>query len=254
MKQPRGDVDIGDRADAAQQREQREAADHAEAAIAIGAVGDLVVEQEIARHRDDRRRRSGSRRNSPSRQPSIRPASTSRWTTRPTRRSRRTARSGSAARRRSRDGRRGRENRGRPAATVSIRRPGAGETRRGLDDLQAAAGGQHDVDEDLEAVGRKPRREARDDLAANHEEAAHRIADRDPGHAAEEPGAEVAQLLARRREAARRRLVGDARADRQIAARPRRAPRTFSAGSFRRAADRRRSPRRSRRSTTATPR
>ena len=87
-----------------------------------------------------------------------------------------------------------------------------------FDDLEAAAGGQHDIDEDLEAVGRKPRREPRDDVAADHEEAAHRIADRDPGHAAEEPGAEVAELLARRRQAARRRLVGDARADREIAA------------------------------------
>ena len=42
-------------ADAAQQREQQKAPDQPEAAIAIGAVGDLVVEREIARHRRDRR-------------------------------------------------------------------------------------------------------------------------------------------------------------------------------------------------------
>ena len=95
------------------------------------------------------------------------------------------------------------------------------EDVRDLDDFQAAAAGEDDVDENLEAVGRKPRREARDDLAADHEEAAHRIADRGAGQAPKEPGAEVAQLLARRREAARRRRVGDARADGQIAARGR---------------------------------
>ena len=43
-----------------------------------------------------------------------------------------------------------------------------------------------------------------DDLAADHEEAAHRIADRRSRQQAEEPGAEFAELLARRRQAARR--------------------------------------------------
>src|SRR5271168_4699652 len=44
LKQPRRDIDIGDRADAAEQREQQKAADHSEAAITVGAVGNFVVE------------------------------------------------------------------------------------------------------------------------------------------------------------------------------------------------------------------
>ena len=86
-----------------------------------------------------------------------------------------------------------------------------------LDDLQPPAGRQHDVDQDLEPVRRQARRKLRDRLAADHEEAAHRIADRHSRQQAEEPRAELAELLARRRQAARRGLVGDPRADRQLA-------------------------------------
>ena len=86
-----------------------------------------------------------------------------------------------------------------------------------FDDLQPSGGRQHDVDQDLEPVGRQPRRQPGDDRPADHEEAAHRIADRRAGELTEAPGAELAEPLARRRQAARRIGVGDPRADRQIA-------------------------------------
>ena len=123
-----------------------------------------------------------------------------------------------------------------------------------LDDLQLAGRGEDEVDEDLEAVRRQTRREPGDDLAPRHEEAAHRVGDVDAGDAAKEPGAEIAELLARRREAAGRRFVGDARADGEVAfARGERRVH-FRQDALRRAAGRRRSRRRNRRSRTASPR
>ena len=49
-----------------------------------------------------------------------------------------------------------------------------------FDNLQTAAGRKDNVDQDLEAVGRKTRSQARDDFAPNHEEPAHRIGDGGP--------------------------------------------------------------------------
>ena len=92
------------------------------------------------------------------------------------------------------------------------------EDIRDFDGLQPAARREHDIDQDLEALGRKTRRQSRDRLALEHEEAAHGIADGRPGDLAKEPGAELAQLLARRRQADRGIGVGDARSDREIAA------------------------------------
>ena len=74
------------------------------------------------------------------------------------------------------------------------------EPIRDFDNLQFAAGRKNHVDQDLETVGRKTRRQTRDDLAPDHEEAAHRIGDGRPRDSPEEPGAHVAQPLPGRRE------------------------------------------------------
>ena len=51
--EPRSDVYIGDRPDAASKRKTRKASDRAEATVPVRAIGDFVVQNEVARHRDD---------------------------------------------------------------------------------------------------------------------------------------------------------------------------------------------------------
>ena len=98
-----------------------------------------------------------------------------------------------------------------------------------FDDLQIRRARRGSRRPDLEAVRRRRGAKRGDGLAADHEEAAHRVANVGSRDAAEEPGAEYRSASARRRQTLGRFVVGDAGADRRDC-RARRAPRTSSAG------------------------
>jgi hypothetical protein len=54
LVKPGGDIDVGERADAASEREPGKPGDHVQALVSISPIGDFIVEDEIARHRDKR--------------------------------------------------------------------------------------------------------------------------------------------------------------------------------------------------------
>ncbi len=111
-----------------------------------------------------------------------------------------------------------RPRKSRPTRGVSFDSPAVAFAKSvgNLDDAQLPARRQDHVDQDLEAVRRQSRRQPRDDVAPDHEKAAHRVGDARAGDPVEEPPAEVAELLPRRRQAALR-PVAHPRADREIA-------------------------------------
>ena len=218
---PGRDIDVGERAEAASEREGCEASKRAQAAKAVGPIGDLVVKNEIARHGDqgcDKLRCSEIRGSGPE----------------PERSQRRNV-DDKANRAHERE--QHEPDRQQAAARVvgdKAKKIEADQWRQfrfagdslakavwRLDDLQLVACAQDDVDQDLEAVRRQPRREASDDVTADHEKPAHRIRDLRAHGPAKEPGAEIAEPPARRRQAAAFGLDADPRADRKVPLAPR---------------------------------